>query len=203
MNSILDLIWEKIAAGFISVADGFDALLAPFYFIGPAVIIFLLAVFTVLITKTLNRIIITKRYIRLEKEFKHWYNLRQTALSCEDREKGRALAKNIDQAELNRAYYNFFFEGLLLGIVRKIIPIFLILAYINEYFQPKRLVELFGQSSIFKFGSSDGEPVVIGSIFWYVISLVIVYLVWSIIKTSYGRFNRADPSTAEPASEQI
>ncbi len=164
MDSLLDTIWEKISAATIAVADGFDALLAPFHFLGPAMMIFLLAVLTVFITKSLNRIIITKRYIRLEKDFKHWYNLRQTALTCEDREKGKALAKNIDQAELNRAYYDYFFEGLLLGLARKIIPIFFIFAYINEYFQPKRLVERFGQSYIFKFGSSSGEPVVIGTV---------------------------------------
>ena len=75
MNSLLDTIWEKIAAGAIAVADGFDALLAPFHFLGPAMMIFLLVVLTVFITKSLNRIIITKRYIRLEKDFKHWYNL--------------------------------------------------------------------------------------------------------------------------------
>jgi len=202
MDSLLDTIWEKIAAGFIAVADGFDALLAPIHFLGPAMMVFLLALLTVLITKSLNRIIITKRYVRLEKKYKHWYNLRQTALTCEDREKGKVLAKNIDQAELNRAYYDYFFEGLLLGFARKIIPILFIVAYINEYFQPERLIERFGQSYIFKFGSSSGEPVVIGSIVWYLLSLLIVYLVWYVVKKSYARFKKADPLTTEPASEQ-
>ncbi len=202
MDSLLDTIWEKIAAVFIAVAEGFDALLAPFHFLGPAMMIFLLAVLTVLITKSLNRIIITKRYIRLEKKYKHWYNLRQTALTCEDREKGKALAKNIDQAELNRAYYDYFFEGLMLGFARKIIPILFIFTYINEYFQPRRLLERFGQSYIFKFGSSSGEPVVIGSVVWYLLSLLIVYLAWYIVKKSYARFKKANPLPPEPASEQ-
>ena len=202
MDSLLDTIWEKIAVGAIAVADGFDALLAPFHFLGPAMMIFLLAVLTVFITKSLNRIIITKRYIRLEKEFKHWYHLRQTALTCEDREKGKALAKNIDQAELNRAYYDYFFEGLLLGLARKIIPIFLMFAYINEYFQPKRLVERFGQSYIFKFDAAGDGPVVISAIFWYALSLLIVYLVWSLIKKSHGRLKKTDPLTTKPTSEQ-
>ena len=202
MNSLLDILWEKITAGTISVAEGFDALLLPFHFLGPAIIIFFLAVLTVFITKGLNRIIITKRFIRLEKEFKHWYHLRQTALTCEDREKGKALAKNIDQAELNRAYYDYFFEGMLLGLVRKLLPIFIILAYINEYFQPKRLVERFDQSYIFKFGSAGDEPVVIGAIFWYVLSLLTVYLVWSLTKRGHGRLRKSKPSTTQPASEQ-
>lgn len=88
MNSLLDTLWDKIAAGAIALADGFDGMITPFHFLGPAMMIFLLAVLSVLITKSLNRIIITKRYIRLEKEFKHWYNLRQTAMTCEDRDKG-------------------------------------------------------------------------------------------------------------------
>ena len=201
-SALLDTIWDKIAAGFIAVADGFDSLLVTFDFLGPGIMIFLLAVLTVLITKSLNCIIITKRYIKLEKEYKHWYNLRQTALTCADREKGKALAKNIDQAGLNRAYYDYFFEGLLLGLVRKILPILFMAAYINEYFQPKRLVERFGQSHIFQFGSSGAEPVVIGALFWYVLSLLVVYLLWSLITRSYTRYKKADPLTTEPASEQ-
>ena len=199
---LLDTIWEKISAATIAVADGFDGLLATFHFLGPAMLIFLLAVLTVFITTSLKRIIITKRYIRLEKEFKHWYHLRQTALTCEDREKGKALAKNIDQAELNRAYYDYFFEGLLLGLARKIIPIFLMFAYINEYFQPKRLVERFGQSYIFKFDAAANEPVVISAIFWYALSLLIVYLVWFLVKKSHGRLKKTDPLTTKPAPEQ-
>lgn len=201
-SPLLDTIWEKISAATIAVADGFDALLAMFDFLGPAMLIFLLGVLTVFVTNCLSRIIITQRYIRLEKNFKHWYHLRQTALTCEDREKGKALAKNIDQAELNRAYYDYFFEGLLLGLARKIIPIFLVFAYINEYFQPKRLVERFGQSYIFKFGSAGDEPVLINAIFWYASSLLIVYLVWFLIKKSHGRLKKTEALTTKPASEQ-
>ena len=202
MDSFLDTLWEKIATGAIALADGFDALIAPLHFLGPAVVIFLLAVLTVFITKSLNRIIITKRLIRLEKKYKHWYNLRQTALTCEDREKGKALARNIDQAELNRAYYDYFFEGMLLGLVRKLIPIFTIAAYINEYFQPKQLIERFGKSFIFKFGSTGNDPVVIGAVFWYVIALLMVYLAWSITTKGYRRFRqKAEPAIAKPVAE--
>ena len=202
MNSFLDTLWEKIATGAIALAEGFDALITPFHFLGPAMLIFLLAVLTVFITKGLSRIIITKRFIKLEKEFKHWFKLRQTAMDLEDREKGKALAKNIDQAELNKAYYDYFFEGLLLGLVRKLIPIFVILSYINEYFQPKRLAERFGKSYIFKFGSTGEDPVVINAILWYISSLLIVYLLWYLIKKGYGRFKKPDPLATEPATEQ-
>ena len=198
----MDTIWEKIAAAAMALAAGFDNLLLPFHFLGPTVLVFLLAFLTVLVTKCLNRLIITKRYIKLEKNFQHWHELRQTALKCEDREKGKALAKNIDQAELNRAYYDYFFEGLLLGLVRKLLPIFIMASYINEYFQPIRLAERFGQSFIFRFSSSSGEPHLIGAIPWYIIALLLIYLGWSLVKWGYNRLkNKTNPIITEPFTE--
>jgi hypothetical protein len=198
----MDTIWEKIAASAMALAAGFDHLLAPLHVMGPTALIFLLAFATVLVTKTLNRAIITRRYIQLEKNFQHWHGLRQTALQCEDREKGRALAKNIDQAELNRAYYDYFFEGLLLGLVRKLLPIFIVLSYINEYFQPVRLAERFGRSYILKFRLSPADPIEIGAVFWYIIALLLIYLGWFLFKTGYRRLrNRADRFAAQPTSE--
>ena len=202
MNSFLDTLWEKIAAGLIALGNGFDAVVTLFHFLGPVVIIFLLAILTVLITKSLNRIIITKRYVQLEKEFKHWYHVRCEAMACEDLEKGKAMAKNIDQAKLNKVYYDYFFEGLLLGLARNVMPILLMVAYINEYFRPERLTALFNQNYIFKFNSSGGEPVLMGVVFWYILSLLIVHLAWFIIKKCYGRFKKNDTLAIDPTSEK-
>ena len=101
-----------------------------------------------------------------------------------------------------RSHSRDFFEGMLLGLVRKLIPIFVVLSYINEYFQPKRLVERFGKSYIFKFGSTGGEPVVINAIFWYFASLLIIYLLWYLVQRGYGRYRKSTPIATEPASEQ-
>lgn len=185
------------------MADGLDVLVAPFHFLGPGVIIFLLAVLTVLFTKSLNRMIITKRYARLEKEFRHWYTVRHEAMTCEDREKGRAMAKNIDQAKLNKVYYDYFFEGLMLGLIRKIIPIFFMFAYINEYFKPQRLTEHFGQSYVFKINLTAGEPVVVGTIFWYFLSLLMVYLAWAVIKRCCCRYKTHHRLTADSIPERV
>ena len=198
MDSLLDSIWEKIAAGIVGLADGVDVLIAPFHFLGPATIIFALAFLTVLITRGLTRIIVTKRYLRLEKKFKHWYEMRQTALTCEDRDKGRALAKNIDQGKLNRAYYDYFFEGLLLGMARKAIPILIGFAYVNEYYRPERLLHHFGQSYVFQYVPSDGEPIRISSVLWYIGSLAICYLAWALFQKGLARL-KAD-SKPDPKS---
>ncbi len=202
MNSFLDSLWEKIATGLIALGNGFDAVVTLFHFLGPVAIIFLLAILTVLITKGLNRIIITKRYVQLEKEFKHWYHIRREAMACGDLEKGKAMAKNIDQAKLNKAYYDYFFESLLLGLARSAMPILLMVVYINEYFRPERLTALFGRNYIFKFNSSSDEPVLMGVVFWYIISLLIVYLTWFIIKKCYRRLKKNDPLAIDPTSEK-
>lgn len=184
METFLDILWLKIITGFQYTGESLYYVLSSLHFFGPAFVISLLAVITVCITKWLNRVIITKRFIKLEKEFQHWFNLRQEALTCEDPEIGKRMARNIDQAQLNRAYYDYFFEGLLLGIVRKIIPIFFIFAFINEFYQPEKLTEIFGNPHIFTITSTQGEPVPIGAPFWYLISLVSMYLIWWLVKKS-------------------
>ncbi len=202
MDYFLDILWEKIVAGAIVAGDGFDTLLMPFHFLGPGALIFLLAVLTVFITKGLNRLIVTKRYIRLEKEFNRLRELREATKEFEDREKGKRMARNIDKGELNKVYYDYFFESLLLGIARKMIPIFIIIAYLNEYFNADRLIERFGHSYAFKFNSSSGDPILIGTIPWYILSLLLGYLVWALIRRGIGRFKKKDSLTDTPTSKK-
>ncbi len=179
MDAILDTIWEYIADGFIFLGESFYQLLENFHFLGPATLVFILALLTVCVTKTLNKLIITKRYIQLEKQFTYWVSVREEAMKCEDREKGKRMARNIDQAELNRAYYDYFFEGFLLGIARKIIPIFFMFAFINEFYKPEAMQELFGQKYVFRLSSGGESPLVVGAVFWYFISILICYCGWS------------------------
>ena len=134
MDNFMDALWGNILTMIQYGASLFDWLLTPFHVFGPLFVMTLLAIITVLITKFLNRIIITKRYVALEKEFQHWFKVRQEAMKGEDYEKAKRLARNIDQAKLNRVYYDYFLEGFLLGLMRNVLPIFLMVTYINEYF---------------------------------------------------------------------
>lgn len=181
MDAVLDVIWEYMAAGFQSLAETFYSILQNLHFLGPVVLITLLALCTVGITKLLSRLIITKRYTELEKKFKYWAAIRDEAMKFEDREKGKRMARNIDQAELNKAYYDYFFEGFMLGIARKIVPIFFMFAFINEFYRSERLLEIFGREYVIKFANSSGDPVLIGAVFWYIISLLLVYLAWAFV----------------------
>ena len=131
----------------------------------------------VVIAKLLTRIFKTKRYIALQKEFTHWFNIRQEAVKCDDPEKAKLLARNIDQAKLNRLYYDYFFEGLLNNLATKYLPILIFIAYVNETYQPGNLLKLFGREYLFQIGSTGDNPILVGSIFWFVVSILVMYLV--------------------------
>ncbi len=179
----MDNLWDRIMVFVQYGAALFDQLLMPLHVFGPVFIITVLALVTVLITKVLNRIIITKRYVRLEKEFQHWFKIREEAMKGEDYDKAKRLARNIDQAKLNRAYYDYFLEGFLLGLVRNVLPIFIMVAYVNESFRAEKLSELFGQGYLFSLPVvTSGDPVRVGSVFYFVIILLFIYLVWFVVK---------------------
>ena len=194
MDAVLDTLWEYLAIGFQFLGESLFSLLQHLHFLGPFALITFLALCTVCVTKLLNRVIITKRYIELEKKFNYWVKVRDEATKCEDREKGKRMARNIDQAELNRAYYDYFFEGLLLGLARKIIPIFFIFAFINEFYRPESMLEIFGRQYVLQIPSSSGEPILVGTIFCYFVSLLTCYLLWSVV----GKFFRSFKTESLP-----
>ncbi len=178
MDALLDNILIMVQYG----ASLFDRLLTPLHVFGPLVVMTLLAIMTVAVTKLLNRIIITKRYTRLEEEFQHWFKVRQEAMKYEDYDKAKRLARNIDQAKLNQVYYDYFLEGFLLGLMRNVLPIFLVCTYINKFYRAEELSRLFGKAYMLSIPSTSGEPILIGAVFYYIITLLLSYLAWFIIK---------------------
>jgi len=182
MDELLDIIWFKIIDIIYYIQNLFDLVFSPLNSFGPGIVIFTIALITVLITKFLTKKFKTKRYIELEKEFKHWYNLRQEALKCEDSDKAKLLAKNIDHAELNEIYLKFFIESFLINIATKGLPITIFLTYVNETYKPANLLELFGREYIFKLQNFGRNEIVIGSVSWFIISLVLIYFGWFIVK---------------------
>jgi uncharacterized membrane protein (DUF106 family) len=182
MDDFLDLVWDKIVNGCEYIASLLDAVLAPLnHRIGPAMVILMLVVLLVAFTKLLARVYNTKRYAELKENYEHWFELRKEAMAGEDREKSKALARNIDQAQLNKAYYDYFFEGFLKSIITSILPILLTAAYINRAYSPENLNQQIGQAYIFKFSREASDPVIISAFFWFVISIFLVFLVWFII----------------------
>jgi hypothetical protein len=172
----MDIIWFKIVAGIQFLKALLDIIFGPLNALGPAVAIVAIALIGVAISKYLSKSFKTKRYKALRKDFLYWYNVRQEAMKCDNREKADRLARNIDQAKLNRLYYDYFFEGLLNNIVTKYLPILLLVAYVNEAYQPGNLLQLTGREYIFKLGTVGDHPLLVGSIFWFLISMVFIYL---------------------------
>ena len=160
---------------------------------GPAVVISIIVLITVVITKIFSRVYKTKRYLKLQKEFQHWFNIRQEALKSEESEKGKTLAKNIDTSKLNKIYYDYFFEGLLNSLLTKYVPIFIMLAYVNETYKPDNLLKHFGRGYIFKFTRSDGRLITVGAVFWFVISMLLVYVAWFFIQKLYVKYAKIKP----------
>jgi hypothetical protein len=187
MEEFLDILWLKVLALIQYLVKCLDYILAPLNPFGPAVVILTIVFVTVAATKCFSKIYKTKRYVELKKEFQYWFNLRKEALTCEDPEKGKELAKNIDQAKLNRVYYDYFFEGLLNSLLTKYLPILIMLAYVNETYKPDKLLKNFGREYIFKFVNFDGEAILVGAVFWFVLSMLFVYLTWFIIAQLYDK----------------
>jgi len=198
MEEFLDIIWFKIVGAIGYLVELSDMALAPLNPLGPATIILILALATVCFTKWFSRIYTTRRYETLKKEFTHWFNLRQEALACKDREKGKLLAKNIDQAKLNKVYYDYFFEGFLKNILTTYLPGLIMAAYINESFRSEILMAEFGSPYIFRFAGSGGTPVAIGGLFWFVISLLGTYMAWGIAKKFFSKENKGGSSQPSP-----
>jgi len=180
MEKYFDIAWEYIYALIHKGMAVLDYLLSYLHFLGPLPVIFLLACITVAVTTVLKKYIKTKRVTALEKDFQYWLGIREEAMQCEDREKGKTLAKNIDQAKLNKAYYDYFLEGLLLGFITFYLPVISMAAYINEAYRSERLFDLFGRDYVLKFGSS--EPLLFGALFCYILSILSIIIGRFIIK---------------------
>ena len=192
MEDVFDIIWLKILVLIHFFVKGLDFIFTPLNPLGPAVVILVIVLLTVASTKFLSRIYKTKRYLKLQKDFQYWYNLRNEALTCKDPEKGKALAKNIDQARLNKVYYDFFFEGLLNSVPTKYLPILIMLAYVNEAFKPDKLLKNFGREYIFKFVNFDGNVIKIGAVFWFVLSMLLVFLAWFVFEKLYFKYKKTE-----------
>ncbi len=180
IDEYMDMAWEQIELGVHGAASIMDRALSPLEPMGPVAIIALLALAAVVISKGSSRIFQTRRYTELKDEFQHWYDLRQQALTCADPEKGKLLAKNIDQAKLNRVYYDYFFEGFLKSLVTRFLPLLTILAYVNSAYRPENLAAVFGRDHLFAWQWLVSEPVKVNAPFWFVLMVIGAYLLWAV-----------------------
>jgi uncharacterized membrane protein (DUF106 family) len=188
----MDTIWTYILAFISHIQRVMDALISPLNTIHPALSITILAAFTVAVTSVLKKRFTTRRYKRLKEEFESLHSLRQEALkSFEDPSKGKRMARNIDQASLNRVYYDYFFEGLLNNLITTYLPVLCMAAYVNESFQPHALQEMTGQTALLTLPLPN--PIQIAALPWFVLCLVGCWLGMWLFK---NRRQRSHPESA-------
>jgi uncharacterized membrane protein (DUF106 family) len=178
MDAFLDTIWVYIEGGLAGLAAGMDRLIFPLEVLGPAWVILILALVTVGLTRILVRVYRTRRHDALKKEFLHWQSVREEAVKNQDREKGKAMAKNIDQAKLNKVYYDYFFEGLLKNLVTTVLPVLTTIAYLSRTYTKESLAAKFGDPWIFTVGRES--PVYVGTLFWYIICLIACFILFGV-----------------------
>lgn len=178
MDEFLDRIWMYIEGGLEGLASVADLVVSPLEALGPAWVILILAFATVGLTRILVRVYRTRRHDALKKEFLHWQSVREEAMKQEDREKGKAMARNIDQAKLNKVYYDYFFEGLMKNLVTTVLPVLTTIAYLSRTYTKEQLSEKFGAPWVFSIGTDS--PIVIGTLFWYIICLVAGFILFGV-----------------------
>ncbi|MCP4572246.1 MAG: hypothetical protein GY838_07820 [bacterium] len=169
----MDKLWFGILAGMAWVAGVMDTVFGTLHFFGPAFTVAVVALVTVLLQKLLTRLYRPPRYAVLRKRYYELRQLRDEASKWEDREKAGRLARNIDQAELNQAYYNYFFEGLMISLLTKYMPFFALLAYVNDSYRTERLLELFDRPFLFSLGGLN-----CGSVPFFTVCVLLMHVVW-------------------------
>ncbi|MCF6245750.1 MAG: hypothetical protein L3J69_00165 [Desulfobacula sp.] len=181
MNDFLDRVWEQIQVLLNFAVISLDTLFSPLEILGPGFVIFVLAGLVVGITRLNAKFYETKRFVTLKKDFEHWQSVREEAMKQPDREKGKALAKNIDQAQLNRAYYDYFFEGLLKNFITNVLPMLLTAAYVTTIYTPQNLLNRFGTQWVFSF-SFGSSQVNVSSLLWFVVCVIFSFILFYILK---------------------
>ncbi|MFO7752187.1 MAG: hypothetical protein R6V41_03590 [Desulfobacteraceae bacterium] len=163
--TFLDKAWRFIDNSASEAVLVIQKVLGPLEAISPGLVIFLLAVAAVVICAFLRKVYHTRRLTELKEKFEYWYRIKNEALKQPDKAKAKRMARNIDQAQLNRVYYDYFFEGLLKSVVTIWLPFLLILAYVGNVYSPEMMAEKFGQQYLF----TIGQDLKISGILWFFI----------------------------------
>ncbi|MBS3757215.1 MAG: hypothetical protein KGY61_00975 [Desulfobacterales bacterium] len=191
----METLWTIIANGIHHIQAWLLKIISPLHIFGPVLTIAVIAALTVFLARFLTRRFKTRRYKILEREFYYWYDIKQQALKLKaaDPEKARELGINIDKGKLNEAYYNYFFEGLLNNLLTIYMPIFSMLAFVNDTYRPKALEAMFGQSCLFRLPWVDGSTYPVGSAFWFVICVIGAYAVFFGFHSLRKRYGKRYP----------
>jgi len=200
----MDTLWMIIFQGIKHVQIGLNHAFSLLHVFGPMATIAAIALVTVTAAKLFTRKFKTRRFRELEKEFQHWYAIKQEVLKLkrDDPEKAKQLGRNIDQGKLNKVYYDYFFEGLLNNLLTMYIPIFSMLGYANYTYRPEALQQLFGKDHLFILHWFGGQTYEIGAAFWFAVCVAACYILFFLGRTAKHRVisHRKNDQGSEAAS---
>jgi len=195
----MDTVWLYILEIIRHIRAGLDFAFGPLEALGPTAAVTGMALVTMFVAKTLTENIKTPRYRRLQSEFDYWYGIREEAMRLkeEDPERAKGLAKDLDKGKLNELYYNYFIEGLLNNLLTLYIPVFSMLTYVNNVYDPAGLKERFGRGYLFAV-TLGGRTYEMGAVFWFLLVLVVSYILWVLLRR---RFFAAAKANGEAAAK--
>lgn len=174
----MDTLWMIIFSAIQHIQAAIYAVTSPLHVFGPAVTVAAIAVVTAVAARGLTVKFKTRRYQMLKQEFEYWFAVKQEAARVKDAdpETAKQLGKTIDSGQLNKAYYDFFFEGLLNNLLTLYMPVFSMLVYVNYTYRPALLEQFFGRAYLFELTWVNGRQYEIGAVFWFVLCVFVTYL---------------------------
>lgn len=179
----MDTLWLYILEIVRHIRAGLDIAFGPLEVLGPTAAVTGMALVTMFVAKTLTENIKTPRYRRLQSEFDYWYQVREEVMRLreEDPDQAKGLAKDLDRGKLNELYYNYFIEGLLNNLLTLYIPVFSMLTYVNNVYDPAGLRERFGKDHLFAV-TLGGRTYEMGAVFWFLLVLIASYIIWVLVR---------------------
>ena len=200
----MDTLWMIVFSAIQYIQAALYAVTSPLHVFGPTATIAAIAVFTAVAARGLTVKFKTRRYRTLKREFEYWFAIKQeaTRLKDVDFETAKQMGKTIDSGQLNKAYYDFFFEGLLNNLLTLYMPVFSLLVYVNYTYRPEVLERLFGQAYLFELAWFNGQQYQIGAVFWFVACVFVTYLTAVIVSGVVGHRKNGRKNSEDPACFQ-
>jgi hypothetical protein len=63
--------------------------------------------------------------------------------------------------------------------------------FINEFYKTENMLAAFGREYVIQLPTTSGEPLLVGAVFWYVLSLFACYLGWAIASRAFRKIPKA------------
>lgn len=192
---LTDKLWFKIAPIFSWISESLGAIFYPFILLGPVIGIACIAAVTYGITKIISKLYKSAKLERLQGEFDKLKEMKKGARQMGDKK----VSKGIDD-EMDRIYFDIFFTSIQRGLLTISIPMMAMLCWVWSYFSPERLQSMCGKPYVIKLPFKIGIYDYIGPAFWFVISLICVWGIYTLFSKMKRKETKGVPVTSSPGN---